>query len=131
MTQMILTQCDAMYQEPRDVEYQPLAFPALAEALDGVFKAPGHDEADGDMFHPCIVQLEHEVGADKGMYITIQKDGNQVLTAHLRDMCEVDALRRYCEMILVHNSGFDEDAAAAVDRDHNRQLEARHGPRPD
>lgn len=98
---MILTQCDAMYQEPRDEKHEPLAFPALAQALDGVFKRPDRED---DMFHPCTVQLEHEIGADQGMYITIQKDGNQVLTAHLRDMCEVDALRRYCEMILVHNS---------------------------
>lgn len=97
MTQLTLTQCSVLYEDPEDKHCD---YPDMANTVRTVF--PPRDADDLSAF--CQLMFEHEVGAYDGMYLSVQKHGKHVLTLELNNMCEVDALRRFCEMILIHNS---------------------------
>lgn len=109
MNEAIIGRCTILYDgsDPFDSE-----FPDLSRALEGIF-TPGQQfmVGGGDV----DLRIYHDLGAEDEIAFEIRKDGKELLTIRLPDLYAVDALRRYCDMTL----------------EHNRLLEARHGPRPE
>lgn len=109
MNELTIGDCEIQYDGP---EQFGILSPDLSRALEAIF-TPG--ESFGTGGGEVALRIQHDLGGSENLVLAVMKDYHNLFEIRLPDLYAVDALRRYCDMIL----------------DHNRQLEARHGPRPD
>lgn len=108
MNELTIGACQIQYDGP---EQFGILSPDLSRALEGIF-TPGQSFGVGG--GEVALRCYHALGDSKEVTLAIMKGVHELFEIRLPDLYAVDALRRYCDMIL----------------EHNRQLEARHGPRP-
>jgi hypothetical protein len=109
MNELTIGHCQIQYDGPDEFGIRS---PDLSRALEAIF-TPG--ESFGVGGGEVALRCWHSLGADEEVTLAVMQGQHDLFAIRLPDLYAVDALRRYCDMIL----------------EHNRQLEARHGPRPD